>query len=194
MLEPGVIKDVKVVALQYRLAAFPVELEAVAGFKDLYLLLQDLNTPVDGLTYAQAETQKEKHRHLLKILWAFGLFGEFDPDGKALTLDHKIYLAQKIHSSYDRVQDYFETLDGYGVHCEIVLLVESRWLTPTGALRRQGVRENSPPWEMKMTVDESIGGVPVINALQRYASDLDAAFGKTAYRKFARADMQVGTD
>jgi hypothetical protein len=107
-------------------------------------------------------------------------------------LDHKAYLAQKIHSSYDRILDYFETLAGFGVHCQVTPLREENWLTPTTrSLRRQGARETSPPWVMEMIIDERIGGVKILNALQRYASDLDKAFGKAAYRRFGRADMQI---
>lgn len=190
-LDPGDIKAIKEFTIKPRLAAFPSGLESAEVYKNLYRLLEKVDAPVDGLSYAQAEIQKERRTHILKILWAFGLFGKFNDAEKGLLLDHKTYLKQKIHSNYDRILGYFEILAGFGVHCQVVPLIEENWLTPTRSLRRQGSREASPPWVMEMTIDERIGGVELINALQRYARDLDKAFGKKAYTRFRRSDMQI---
>lgn len=190
-LDTGTIVEIKTVSIKPLLASFPPELESTQGLKSVYQLLQDLNAPLTGLSYAQAETQKEKRTHLLKMLWSFALFGDFDEENNALLLDHKIYLGQKIHSSYDRVRNYFETLDDYGLHGEVIPLVKDRWLTPTRALRRQGIRESSPPWVMKMSADERIGGTKTLESLQACAAALADAFGKSAYRRFMRADLRV---
>jgi hypothetical protein len=190
-LDPGSIMAIQPISIKPRLAAYPPALESTQGYESIYQLLQNLNIPFTGLSYAQAEKQKEKRSHILKILYSFGLFGELDENMNALLLDHKIYLAQKIHSNYDRVCSYFNFLEGHGVHCEVIPLNEDRWLTPTRALRRQGVRETAPPWVMKMSCDESIGGVETLRTLRNYASVLDEAYGRTAYRRFARADLSV---
>jgi hypothetical protein len=190
-LDPGGIVEIKTISTKPRLAAYPPELETAADPKSVYQLIQNVNAPIRGLSYAQAETQKETRLHILKILWCFGLFGELDENMDALLLDHKVYLAQKIHSNYDRVRSYFGTLDGWGVNCEVIPLKEDGWLTPTRALRRQGIRESTPPWVMKMSFDESIGGAQTLSALQTYTAALVDAFGKTAYRRFARADLTV---
>jgi hypothetical protein len=190
-LDPDNIKEINEIVIKPQLTAYPVGLESGTGYGTLYQLLQNLNTPVAGISYAQAETQKERRMHILKILWTFGLYGKFNNERNCLLLDHKTYLAQKIHSNYDRVQNYFETLAGLGVHCEVIPLKEGNWLTPKRALRKQGVHEASPPWVMKMTIDEGIGGVTVIEALRQYASDLNETFGRTAYRRFGRADMRI---
>jgi hypothetical protein len=42
-----------------------------------------------------------------------------------------------------------------------------------------------------MSLDEDAGGVAVLNALRIYAARLDEAYGKNAFRRFSRADMQV---
>jgi hypothetical protein len=190
-LDPGEIVSIKAVSVKPRMAAFPPGLESDSNLKSIYQLIRAISAPLTGLSYAQAEKQKETRSHLIKLLWSFARFAELDGDAGALILDHKTYLSQKIHSGYDRVQSYFDALGAHGLHCEVVPLVEDRWLTPKGALRRQGAREASPPWEMKMTIDETIGGVTAIKALQRYANGLDAAFDKTAFRRFGRADMEI---
>jgi hypothetical protein len=190
-LDPGDIKKLKEITITPRLAAFPAGLESAPGFENLYSLLKIVNSHVDGLSYAQAETQKEKRTHILKILWAFGSFGKFNNERTHLLLDHKIYHAQKIQCYYDRVSGYFETLAYLGVQCEVIPLTENNWLTPTGALRSQGIRETSPPWMMRMSMDESAGGVTVMVALQKLAIALDEEFGKTAFRRFGRAEMQI---
>ena len=193
-LDPGEIVNIIPVSLKPRLAAYPQELVSAKALQAVYELIQEMNTPCIGLSYAQAEVQKGMRSHLLKILWCFGGFGEFEEEGNALLLDHKIYLAQKIHSSHDRVQGYFETLGGYGVHCKVIPINEDRWLTPTGALRRQGARDPSPPWVMKMSFDDRIGGGETLSALQAYSTALMDAYGKTAYRRFVRADFSVMLD
>ena len=190
-LDPVEIVDFKPISITPRLATFPPGLGSSEGSKAVYQLIQELSAPSTGITFAQAEKQKQTHLHVLKLLWSFARFGELDEDDQFLYLDHKIYLAQKIHSSYDRVQGYFETLDDIGLHGEVIPLNEDRWLTPGGGLRRQGVRESSPPWVMKIWADESVGGDQTLQALQAYAAALVDAYGKTAYRRFARADMQI---
>lgn len=57
------------------------------------------------------------------------------------------------------------------------------WLTPTGALRKEG-------WHLKMTMNESAGGRPALAALQTYVRRLDKRYGKQAFRYFSAADMR----
>jgi hypothetical protein len=122
---------------------------------------------------------------LLKVLWAFGRFGELEEeDGSHLVMDSETYLAQKIHSSYSRVKDYCKALEAYGVHCEHVPLAEEGWLTPTGALRRGG-------WCIKMSFGDDAGGVSAQSALQSYAARLGEEYGQRAFRYFSKADMRV---
>ena len=131
------------------------------------------------------EVLKKRRRHLLKILWAFGCFGELDEEGGPhLVLDSEAYLAQKIHSNYLVLKDYCKTLGDYGVRCEHVPVEAEGWLTPTKALRKSG-------WHLTMSFDEDAGGVPMLEALRAYTTKLDEAFGKNAFRRFSRADMGV---
>jgi hypothetical protein len=189
-LEPEDVVEMAPVSLEPRLADFPGDLPFSEGeeaaYERLYRLLGAIGT-ASGISYAWREVLKKRRRHLLKMLWAFGRFGELDEVGPCLVLDSKTYLAQRIHSNYLVVKDYFEALSEYGVRCEHISVEEDGWLTPTNALRKDG-------WYMRMSFDEDVGGVSVLEALQTYTFKLGEVYGKNAFRRFSRADMQVLSD
>jgi hypothetical protein len=164
----------------------PFSEEEISAFEALHRLLAGLEV-ADGVSYARQKKLKKRRRELLRILWAFGLFGEPEEDGGPhLVIDGETYLAQKMHSGYSRMQEYFEALEKHGVHCEHVPLTEEGWLTPGGALRKRG-------WCMKISFGDKAGGPSVLRALRRYASRLDEKYGERAFRHFSRADMGVLT-
>jgi hypothetical protein len=180
------IVEMKPVSFEPRVAGFSdaVPVSERAAYESLHRLIGRVGA-ASGVSYAWREVLKKRRRHLLKMLWAFGCFGELEEEGDSyLVLDGETYLAQKIHSSYSVVQDYCRALGGYGVRCEHVPMEEEGWLTPTGALRKGG-------WYMRLSLDDDAGGVPVLDALRTYAARLDEAYGKNAFRRFSRADMQV---
>jgi hypothetical protein len=167
--------------------ALPSSKEETSAFKALHRLIRTLNT-VDADTYVTQERLKKRRRYFLRLLWTFGLLGELKEEGGLhLVIDSETYVAQKIPSSsgYSRVvKHYFGTLEECGVHCEIVPLMETGWLTPGGALRKHG-------WFMKMSFDDNAGGVSALRALKSYAARLSEEYGKGAYRRFSKADMRV---
>jgi len=186
-LGPEDIVEMTRVSVKPRIVDFPDDLpfskEEMSAFEALHRLLATVGC-ADGVSYARQAALKKRRRHLLKILWAFGLFGESkEEDGSHLVMDSETYLAQKIHSSYSRVKDYFKVLEEYGVCCEHVPLTEEGWLTPGGALRKGG-------WFIKMSFDDDAGGVSALEALQSYAARLEN-YGKRAFRYFSQADMRV---
>jgi len=185
-LGPEDIVEMTEVSVKPRIVDFPDDLpfskEETSAFEAIHRLLATVGC-ADGVSYARQVKLKERRRHLLKILWAFGLFGESkEEDGSHLVMDSETYLAQKIHSGYSRIKDYFRVLEEYGVRCEHVPLTEEGWLTPGGALRREG-------WFMKMSFDDDAGGVSALEALQSYAARLEN-YGKRAFRYFSQADMR----
>jgi len=182
------IVEMKEVSSKPRLVDFPQDLplpeEKTEAFEALHRLLGAVEV-VDGVSYARRAVLRERRRRLLKILWAFGRFGQrAEEDGLHLVIKSDTYLAQRIESNYARVQDYFQVLRGYGVQCEHVPLAEEGWLTPKGALRRGG-------WLMKMSLTDSAGGTSALKALQSYAARLDEKHGRRAFRYFSVADMRV---
>jgi hypothetical protein len=187
-LAPEDIVEMARVSVKPRIVDFPDDLpfskEETSAFEAIHRLLATVGC-ADGVSYARQAALKKRRRHLLKILWAFGLFGESkEEDGSHLVMDSETYLAQKIHSGYSRMEDYFRVLEEYGVHCEHVPLTEEGWLTPGGALRKGG-------WFIKMSFDDDAGGVSALEALQSYAARLDENYGKRAFRYFSQADMRV---
>ncbi len=169
---------------------FPEDLpfckDETLAFKALHRLMRTINT-VGADTHVMQERLKKRRQYFLKLLWTFGLLGQLKEEGDShLVIDSETYVAQKIPSSsyYSRVvKHYFGTLEEYGVHCEIVPLMESGWLTPGGALRKKG-------WLMKMAFDDKAGGVAALKTLQRYTAKLDEKYGKRAFRYFSTADMR----
>jgi hypothetical protein len=187
-LGPEDIVEMTKVSVKPKIVDFPDDLpfskEETLAFEALHRILASVES-VSGVSYARQAALKKRRRYLLKMLWAFGLFGEPKEEGSPhLLIDSGTYLAQKIHSSYSKVKDYFKALEGYGVHCEHVPLTEGGWLTPTGALRKGG-------WFMKMSFDDDAGGLSALEALRSYTAKLDEKYGERAFGYFSRADMRV---
>ena len=188
-LGPEDIVEMTKVSVRPSIVDFPDDLlfskEETSALEALHRLIAAVEA-VNDVSYARQAVLKKRRRHLLKVLWAFGRFGELKKEegGPHLVIDSQTYLAQKIHSSYSRVKEYFEALEEYGVRCEHVPLVEEGWLTPSGALRKGG-------WYMKMSFDDDAGGVSALEALRSYAARLDEEYGARAFRYFSRADMRI---
>lgn len=187
-LGPEDIVEMTKVSVKPKPVDFPADLpfseDETSAFKALHKLLAVVGC-VEGIPYARQAALEERRRHLLKMLWTFGLLGELQEEGGAdLVIDGETYLAQKIQSNYTRVKDYFKALEEHGVHCAHFPLTEEGWLTPAGALRKEG-------WFIKMSFGDDAGGASAQKALQDYAAKLDAKYGKRAFRYFSRADMRV---
>jgi hypothetical protein len=187
-LGPEDIVEMTRVSVKPKLAGFPDDLpfskEETAAFQALHRILAAVES-VDGVSYARQAALQKRRQHLLKLLWAFGRFGEFKEEGRShLVIDSGTYSAQGIHSGYSRLKDYFRILEGYGVRCDHVPLAEEGWLTPKGALRKEG-------WFIKMSFGDEAGGVPVLKALQSYAARLDEEYSQRAFGYFSKADMRV---
>ena len=189
-LVPEDMVEMTLVSVKPRLVDFPRDLpvsrEELSAFQSLHRLLATVGT-ADDISYARQDRLKKMRRHLLKMLWMFGLVGRSDEtNGPHLAVDGETYLAQKIHSGHSMLTDYCEALRRYGVHCEHVPLKEDGWLTPTGALRKTG-------WFIRMSSDDHAGGVATLDALRSYVTKLHERHGKNAFRYFSAADMRILT-
>lgn len=185
-LTPEDIVKMKRVSAKPTISEFPdlpFSTEEISALKTIYHLLAAVES-AESVSYARKTKLQKRRRQLLRMLWIFGLYGEFNEEGSYLEIDGKTYLGQKMHSSYSVLRDYIETLEKFGVQCEFIQLKEKGWLTPTGALRKEG-------WLMTLSFDTSRGGTPALRALKKYTSSLDKEYGKNAFRYFSRADMRV---
>ena len=182
------IVEVKRFSVRAKTAAFPYDHNfsepELSGYKNLHQILSVLEVS-DAVSYARLFILEKNRKQLLRILWAFGRFGELkEADGLYLMLDSETYSRQKISSYYSKVQEYFRLLEKYGAHCEIVPLQEKGWVTPTGALRNTG-------WLMKLSFDEKMGGDLTLKVLKNYALKLEDEYGKDAFRYFSKGDMRA---
>lgn len=182
------IVEMKRFSVRPKIVAFPHDLpfskDEISAYQFLHQILSTLEVS-DNVSYARKFTLEKNRKQLLKILWAFGRFGELKKEDEShLVLDSETYSSQKISSYYSKVQDYFRLLEKYGLHCEIVPLQEKGWMTPTGALRNTG-------WLMKLAIDEKIGGGLTVKALKNYALKLNEKYGKNTFRYFSKADMRI---
>jgi hypothetical protein len=182
------IVEMKRFSVRPKILSFPIDLpfskDKISTYQYLHQIIATLEVS-EHISHARKFTLEKNRKQLLKILWAFGRFGELkEEDGSHLMLGSETYSSQKISSYYSKVQDYIGLIAKYGVHCEIVPLQEKGWVTPTGALRNTG-------WLMKLTIDEKISGGLTVKALKNYAAKLDEKYGKNAFRYFSKGDMQV---
>jgi hypothetical protein len=196
-LDPEDIVEPSRLTARFRTVDLPSDLplsqEERSATRALHRLLAALNAPAGSVPYAQREVLKQRRSQLLKLLWLFGLLGELEGGEGVrphLVVDSQGYFTLKLHSDFSTLKGCLEALRGYGVEGEIVPLVEEGWLTPTGALRKQAGRKGGPVWLIRLSFDEQAGGERALAALRNYATRLDEAYGKGAYRRFAQADMR----
>jgi hypothetical protein len=197
-LGPEELVDPSRLAVRFRTVDLPDDLplsqEEEAATRALHRLLAALNAPASSVPYARGEVLKQRRSQQLKLLWVFGLLGELEGGEGArphLVVDSQGYYTHKLHSDYSTVKGCLEALRPHGVQGEIVPLVEEGWLTPTGALRKKVGRKGTPAWLIKLSFDEEAGGTGCLTAIQNYAARLDEAYGGSAYRYFAQADMRT---
>lgn len=187
-LSPDDIVDIAKVSAKPRIVDFPVSFltQEMSPYESLHELISALESKTN-VSYAQKEVLKKRREHLMKIMWIFGLYGEFKDN--SLVIDSETYTIQKIHSNYETVKNYISTFKEYGVHCELIPLEKEKqdkkgWLTPTGALRKRG-------WFMRMSFDDCAGGTPTLRALQNYTAHLSKKHGTKAFTYFSKADMRT---
>jgi len=188
-----IVEAVKVPHLKSGIIDFPEDLplteDETAAFKALHQLLSTIST-ITADSYATQEMLSRRRQYFLKLLWMFGLYGEFKEDHKfSLVSDGETYLDQNLEGKQSRVVQYFELLKEYGVHCDLVPLGDG-WLLPSGWLRRKTKKWNKG-WFITMALDDTSGGSPALKALKSYATNLDEKYGKKAFRYFLKADMQI---
>ena len=161
-------------------------------YKSLYDLIFKINGPVHDISFARRETLKKKRPDLLKLLWTFGNYGQFNNnDDKFLTINSLDYAKERNQSMYNKLMDYFNILKDYGVHLEITSLIEEGWVTPTGGLRVKIGRREDPIWFMTLSFDLDIGGENGLVALCKYSKNLLSEYGEKAFKHFSKANIAV---
>ncbi len=186
-LHPQDIEEMKPVSLKTKTFDFPEDLpfsrEKTAAYQALHHLLLALNT-IEGVSFARKEALNLRRKHLLNILWGFGLRGRFDREEDHLEMNSEAYREQKLLSyPFKKVESLLSSFQEFGVRCQFIPLEEGGWLTPTGALK-------SGPWLVRMSFDKRIGEADTLVALKEYSSLLEEKYGGEAFKHFAQADMR----
>lgn len=192
-----IVEAARVPPLKTKIVDFPEDLPfsetETAVFRTLHRVLASVKRSSLGLTdtdtFVHQQRLKNRIPHFMRFLWILGRFGEFKEDnGAHLVVDAKTYIdnrgSEKTLATWSYVKDViFKILPEFGVHGELVPLIK-RWKTAMEGLRQKG-------WTMKMSFDESVGGVDILKALQTYTRKLDEKYGKRAFRYFQNVDMRV---
>jgi len=199
-LKPKDIVDApRVPPLKTRITGFPEDLpysEAKKrAFRTLHKVLASVKRSSLGLsgtdTFPQQQRLENRRPHFLRFLWIFGRHGELkQDDGAHLIVDAKTYIdnrgSETTLATWTYVNDViFKVLPEFGIHAELIPSIK-RWKTEMEGLRQKG-------WTMRLSFDESAGGVDALRALQTYTRKLDDKHGKRAFRYFRDIDMRVLT-
>lgn len=186
-LDPKDILEMRKVSSRPRLTDFPDNLplpkKDITDYKNIHRLISEIKT-FEDVSHARKHILSKRVRHMLKLLYAFGVHGEWKKKGSThLVIDSDTYLTQGIPQYKSVMEKLFELLKGYGVHCDHTEL-KKEWITGTGALRKG-------EWYVKMRFDEKAGGPPALKALKTYVEKIDKKYGEKGYTYFQKADMRV---
>jgi len=146
----------------------------------IHSLLRELYIEQD-IPYARLKTLEKNREQLLKIIWAIGFYGILNEKHHCLELDSETYMSQKTSKMYNTLLGYFSDLKKYGIHCEIVPLVEKGWVTPAGGLRKAG-------WSIRFSFGKPGQEKENLTAFKEYMMKLDKLYGDKAFRMFTRAE------
>jgi len=185
-LSPADIVKMTPIKSKSKVCPFPEDLLVSQKENSLYQQIYDILSTVEmgkNVSFARQMFLEGNRKNLLKLLWAFGLYGETGKDNEYLKLDSEIYSEQKITSYLSRIHGFFRILDRFGLKGEVIPVDEKTWQTPSGALRKKG-------WYMKLSLKrkEPKG---FFKAMKCYTELLDKKFNKKAFGIFSRADMRV---
>lgn len=182
------IVEYKRFKIQSRINEFPEssmkDTRVIQGLKRIYQLISTVAL-YSNVSYAESLTLRTKREQLLKILIAFGIYGQ---TGKAekdfLELDAEVYASQKLPGMYNRLLECLEDLKGYRIISEIIVLDPKTWQTPTGGLRSKG-------WKIRISFGEKVSDGEDLKIFKEYLIKLNERFGKNVYKYFNKADLSV---
>ena len=187
-------------SIDLKIVNFPSETNLPKEKEDTYQAIHDLIStiePLKDLSHARAHLRKEYRKYFIKLLWAFGLFGELkeNKEDASLSLGHKEYFQEmkkgvRYYSNWSHLEErMFPILEKKGAKVELIpdIKIEDI-LTPTKSLKKSG------GWILRMSFNDKMRGKEGLKSLQRYSSLLNEEKGKAAYRHFNKADMRILTD
>ncbi|RDE15226.1 MAG: hypothetical protein C4K48_04065 [Candidatus Thorarchaeota archaeon] len=145
-------------------------------------------------TIAGQELFIARREVLLRLLWIIARYGTFK-DSK-ISVDSITINANKGGTSGFPTTEaawgrWIDILSRTGIVAEIEFSTQerSKITTPTGWLRERIPDTGMPAWFLKVSFDDTLGGIASLKTLQSYAQTLDEKKGKSAFATFKKADM-----
>jgi hypothetical protein len=139
----------------------------------------------ENIPYVRLQVIEYKREQFIKILWAVGIFGNYNKSFGCLELDSKTFMSQKIHGMfYNLLLDYIKEFKKYDIHCEIVPLIKRGWQTPLGGLRKEG-------WVFRLKFGDSLKGTKILELFKDYTNRLNKKYGNKAFKIFNTADLNI---
>ena len=188
------IVDMKPIDANLRLVEFPDKLhfkeKELKAYQALHNLISIIE-PLKNLSYARLQTQQEVRKYYLRLLWAFGLYGDYISENgdKFLLLKSEAYFSEMKKTRYfsynEIVQKRFLHMAKFGVKLDII---PDRSLediiTPMKGIRKQG-------WSLRMSFDKKLITEHGLLALTNFVHKLYEKSSNRGYTFFSRADMRV---
>jgi len=151
------------------------------AYQKIHAIISSIETD-ENVSYARSFELNKNRKQLIKLLWAFGLYGETEKGENSAILNSEKYSEQKITTYYSKIQEYTYILERFGLECEIIPLDIKTWKTAGGALRKKG-------WCLKITLGKEMPE-GFLKALMYYSKLLYEKHGEKAFRYFTQADMR----
>ena len=172
--------------------ALPLSTEERAVYNSLYNLIYSITRPLQNISFAQRESEKKHRRFVLSLLWTFGIHGEVETGRqRCLAVNSIDFYKEKNQAKHAILLRYFSILEGVGLVCTLMPLVEKEWISEQGFLRIKPPKKTTPAWLLRMCAREEAGGFRLLAALQNYAMALHQIHGEKAFPHFLKADMTV---
>jgi hypothetical protein len=150
-------------------------------------------------TIAGQELLIVRRELLLRLLWIIARYGTFK-DTKvsvdSITISTNKAGTSGFPTSEDAWRRWLDVMFGIGILSEMEFPTreKDKIMTPTGWLRERIPVTGEPVWFLKVSFDDTLGGITSLKTLQSYAKAIDEKKGKSAYAAFRKADMQFLQD
>lgn len=140
------------------------------------------------------------HREvLLRLLWIIARNGKMK-DAKILVDSITINANRAGTSRFPTTEAawlrWLDMVSGTGFIAEMEFFTRetNKIMTPTGWLRERIPDTGEAVWSLKVSFEDTLGGIDSLKALQSYAKILDKKRGKTAFAAFKKAEMHFLKD
>jgi len=103
------IIDFKKFLVKNKFASFSASKDYPKELEIIYNLLKNICNE-NNISYSKLQTLQHKRKQLLKLLWIFILYGDYNNNSKILSISSKSFLKHKITAMYETLIMYFNDL------------------------------------------------------------------------------------